>query len=158
MIEMIHSVSHTDTVFTSAPHSSSTVWNWIFNLMLWSVLWLSMDGCFKHIALGKVTDPNCHQVGCVLSQLFAVLTYLSAPVSVKHSLCHLFSSSAPPCTSGAFLWGKSYSPLLDPSVPLSCWTNITFVVCLLFTGQVSVNRRLRGRNVQENMKYLLWIT
>ena len=99
-LSLTHTHTHTHThtpVFTSVPRSFSTVWNWIFNLVLWSVVCPLMAGCVYTYCIRKGSWPLAWHpvvvgwgVSCHNSFLLSLVS-LSPPESLKHSHCHLFS-------------------------------------------------------------------
>lgn len=85
------------SVFTSEPHSFSAVWNWIFNLVVWSVLFLLMAGCFQTYCIrkghGLLVDTRLLLGGAshattLCCSHFSRCHHLYSP---KHSCCHLVS-------------------------------------------------------------------
>lgn len=77
------SLSHTHTVFTSVPRSFSTVWNWIFNVVLWSEVWPLMAVCFQTYCVRKG-----HGLQVDTKMLPGGASHATALCCSHSSLCH----------------------------------------------------------------------
>ncbi len=123
-------LSHTHIVCTSVPCSFFTVWDWVFNLVLWSVLcahgWL-----LPNIALGEVTTSsltaNCCRVRCLMPWLLPSITchHLSPCLSLFTLLTYTLKT--PVCSRGVML--NSYWHVC---VPLFIYFHNIFVCLCLF--------------------------